>query len=164
MSLASTLIASAPAAEHDDLYGFLVGSWDLEVRRYAGAVPSGLAGELHAARILEGRGVQDTWIMPVDRSKAQPGRNMYGTTLRIWDPAITGWRITWINPAGAHTEQQVGRASGPDIIQVGLRASGTVTRWRFTERTPRSFRWLGDTLAPDSTTWLPEGEFLATRR
>jgi hypothetical protein len=163
VSFAEALISAGPAAEHDDLYGFLVGSWDLEVRRYAGAAITGLTGELHAARVLEGRGVQDTWIMPRERARAEPGRTMYGTTLRIWDPAIAAWRITWINPARNHTEHQVGRAAGPDIVQLGVRPGGTVTRWRFTERTPRSFRWLGETLAPDST-WLPEGEFFATRR
>jgi hypothetical protein len=34
----------------------------------------------------------------------------------------------------------------------------------FTEITPDSFRWLGDALDVDGTTWKPEGEFRATRR
>jgi hypothetical protein len=154
--------------EAADLYGWLVGSWALEVRHYAGADVRalGLGGELHASRVLEGRGVQDVWIMPVraDRSAPfDPARNMYGTTLRIWDPALAAWRITWINPARNHTEQQIGRASGDDIVQLGMRASGTITRWRFTERTARSFHWLGDALADDGQTWRREGEFVATR-
>ena len=37
--------------------------------------------------------------------------NMYGTTLRVWDPAIQAWRITWINPVTGHREQQIGRCS-----------------------------------------------------
>jgi hypothetical protein len=159
---------AAEIAEASDLYGWLVGSWALEVRHYAGAEVSalGIRGELHASRVLEGRGVQDTWIMPIREARTRPfdpTRNMYGTTLRIWDPALEAWRITWINPAQNHTEQQLGRASGADIVQLGARASGTITRWRFTEITPGSFRWLGDALAVDGETWRREGEFVATR-
>lgn len=166
-ALAETLIAATTDVPAD-LYGFLVGRWSLEVRRYAGVdlAGQGVTGELHASRILEGRGVQDTWIMPVrgQRASAVAGRNMYGTTLRIWDPALEGWRITWINPAANHTEQQIGRARGADIVQLGLRASGVVTRWTFTSIAARSFHWLGDALAPDGETWRREGEFLATRQ
>jgi hypothetical protein len=155
-----------PAAA--DLYGWLVGSWTLEVRHYAGVEVAALdlRGELHAGRVLEGRGVQDVWIMPPRGARAaalDPVRNMYGTTLRIWDSAIEAWRITWINPATNHTEQQIGRAHGNDIVQLGVRASGTATRWMFIEITPRSFRWLGDALEPDGKTWRREGEFVATR-
>jgi hypothetical protein len=88
---------------------------------------------------------------------------MFGTTVREWDPAIQAWRITWINPAGGHREQQVGRRSGADIVQVGVRADGTPTRWRFTEITRDSFRWLGEALQPDGETWRVEGEFRARR-
>jgi hypothetical protein len=88
---------------------------------------------------------------------------MYGTTLRSWDPAIGAWRIAWSNPARNHHEQQIGRWSGKDIVQLGVRPAGVATRWMFTEITPRSFRWLGDALTADGATWFREGEFVATR-
>ena len=156
---------SAEIPEASDVYGWLVGSWHLDVRRYAGADTPGLRGELHVAWVLEGRAIQDTWIMPPRGSRPGPDatRNMYGTTLRCWDPAIGAWRIAWSNPARNHHEQQIGRWSGKDIVQLGVRPSGVATRWMFTEITPRSFRWLGDALTADGTTWFREGEFLATR-
>ena len=154
--------------EASDLYGFLVGSWTLEVRHYAGVdvTGRGLTGELHAAWVLEGRAIQDTWIMPARgaRPPADPTQNMYGTTLRCWDPTLQAWRIAWSNPAGSHYEQQIGRRSGNHIVQLGVRPNGTTTRWMFTEMTPRSFHWLGDALAPDGHTWIREGELVATRR
>jgi hypothetical protein len=151
--------------EASDVYGWLVGSWALDIRRYAGADTPGLRGELHVAWVLEGRAIQDTWIMPPRGSRPGPDatQNMYGTTLRSWDPAIGAWRIAWSNPARSHYEQQIGRWSGKDIVQLGVRPGGVATRWMFTEITPRSFRWLGDALTADGTTWFREAEFVATR-
>ena len=168
LELNNALITSGRSPEipeASDLYGFLVGSWALDVRRYAGVETPGLTGELHAAWVLEGRGVQDTWIMPGRRARAGvgPAQNMYGTTLRTWDPTLDAWRIAWANPVHSHYEQQIGRRSGKDIVQLGVRANGTATRWMFTEITPRSFHWLGDALGPDGKTWLREGEFVVTR-
>jgi hypothetical protein len=88
---------------------------------------------------------------------------MYGTTLRLWDPSLGAWRIEWSNSAGNHDEQQIGRRIGTDIVQLGTRANGTPTRWRFVEITADAFRWLGDALQPDGTTWAVEGEFVASR-
>jgi hypothetical protein len=166
-ALVST-VRSPDIPDAADLYGFLVGSWALEVRHYAGAdvTALGISGELHAARVLEGRGVQDTWIMPTRAARTAPfdtARNMYGTTLRIWDSALAAWRIAWINPARNHAEQQIGRSRGKDIVQLGHRPDGTATRWMFVEVTPRSFHWLGDTLERDGVSWRREGEFVATR-
>jgi len=50
---------------------------------------------------------------------------------------------------------------GNEIVQVGARSDGTPTRWRFTEITPNSFRWLGEALEHDGKSWKLEGEFLA---
>jgi hypothetical protein len=116
--------------------------------------------------VLEGRAVQDVWIMPriSDRTPdLDKAMNMYGTTLRVWDSSIGAWRIRWSNPAHDHHEEQIGRRSGNDIVQVGTRDGGVATRWRFTEITTDSFHWLGEALKPDGQTWKLEGEFRARR-
>jgi hypothetical protein len=154
--------------ESQDAYGWLIGSWELDVLHYWAADVSaqGIKGEVHFGWVLEGLAVQDVWIMPrrPDRTgKPDKRLNMYGTTLRVWDPVIEAWRITWRNPAGDHHEDQIGRRVGKDIVQLGTRPDGTSTRWMFTEVTPDSFRWTGESLGPDGRTWTLEGEFRARR-
>jgi hypothetical protein len=169
-ALEFTAVLAAPARspeipEAADAYGWLVGSWELDCRHYRG-VPVSIQGEAHFGWVLEGRAVQDVWIMP--RLSARPGNsdrtnNMFGTTLRVWDSSIQAWRIYWRNPVRNHFEDQIGRWSGKDVVQVGVRADGTPTRWTFTEITQDSFRWLGHALQPDGTTWKLETEFRAKR-
>jgi hypothetical protein len=153
--------------ETSDVYGWLVGSWELDVHRYVVDVAERrIKGEVHAGWVLEGRAVQDVWIMPrvCDRTGSMDRTtNMYGTTLRIWDAAIQAWRIVWRNPVTGHSEEQIGRWSGKDIVQIGARADGTPTRWMFTEITSDSFHWTGESLNPDGKTWKLEGEFRARR-
>jgi hypothetical protein len=154
--------------ESADAYGWLVGSWELEVLRYRGIDLSSqnIKGEAHFNWVLEGRAIQDIWIMPrmSDRqSDSDRKNNMYGTTLRVWDPAIQAWRIRWINPVSGHEEHQTGRRVGDEIVQVGARSDGTPTRWRFTEVTSDTFHWIGEALEPDGRTWKIEGEFRARR-
>jgi hypothetical protein len=89
--------------------------------------------------------------------------NMYGTTLRIWDSSLQAWRIYWRNPVHDHYEDQIGRWSGGNVVQVGVRPDGTKTRWTFTEITRDSFHWIGEAQPADGGTWKLEGEFLAKR-
>jgi hypothetical protein len=159
---------SPEITESADAYGWLIGSWELDICHYWGVdvAARGIKGEAHFEWVLEGRAVQDVWIMPQHSQRpTNPDKtmNMYGTTFRVWDPSIRAWRITWINPAGDHREEQIGRRIDNDIIQIGARADGTPTRWRFTEITPDSFHWLGEALQPDGKTWNLEGEFRAKR-
>jgi hypothetical protein len=167
-SVLSAVGRSPEIPESADVYGWLVGSWELDVCHYRGVnvTARGIKGEAHFGWVLEGRAIQDVWIMPQRLSRTADlakTMNMYGTTLRVWDPSTQAWRITWINPAGDHREEQIGRRSGSDIVQIGARLDGTPTRWRFTEITPDSFHWIGEALLPDGKTWNLEGEFLARR-
>ncbi len=154
--------------ESEDAYGWLIGSWELDVLHYwrVDVAARRIKGEAHFGWVLEGRAVQDVWIMPrrsertTDLDKTM---NMYGTTLGMWDPSIQAWRIIWINPVGNHRDQQIGQRSGRDVLQIGARSDATLTRWRFTEITPDSFHWLGEALQPDGKTWKLEGEFRAKR-
>ena len=154
--------------EDADVYGWLIGSWDLDVRHYFVDVAArGIKGEVHFAWVLEGRAVQDVWIMPrrSDRSGVpDKSCNTYGTTLRVWDPAIQAWRVTWINPVSGARNDLIGRWSGKDVVQIGALPDGTPLRWNFTEITADSFRWTGESLNPDGTTWKLQGEFRATRK
>jgi hypothetical protein len=154
--------------ESADVYGWLIGSWQLNVLHYRGVDVSErrITGEVHFGWVLEGRAVQDVWIMPPRSERTidlEKSVNMYGTTLRVWDPSIQAWRITWINPVRGHREEQIGRWSGKDVVQVGTRFDGTPTRWMYTEITPDSFHWLGEVLETDGKTWTLEGEFRAVR-
>jgi hypothetical protein len=48
-----------------DVYGWLIGSWELEVVHYRVDVSArGLRAVAHFGWVLEGRAVQDVWIMP----------------------------------------------------------------------------------------------------
>src|SRR5262249_53618462 len=116
-SFESALVASGRSPEIPetcDTYGWLVGSWDLDVLHFwKNVTDRGLKGELHASWVLEGRAIQDLWIMPriVDRTPdVDKTMNMYGTTLRVWDPSIQAWRITWINPVVCAEERLIGRS------------------------------------------------------
>ncbi len=167
-SLLAAPARSPEIPESEDLYGWLVGSWALRVLHYKGVDVSALhlEAEAHFAWVLEGRAIQDVWIMPRPTHRTanmDKANNMFGTTQRVWDAEIRAWRIRWINPVTGHREDQIGRRSGERIVQVGLRLDGTPTRWSFTDITPDSFHWIGEALNPDGRTWKLEGEFRATR-
>jgi len=153
--------------ESADVYGWLIGSWELDVRHYVVDVAAlNVTGEAHFGWVLEGRAVQDVWIMPRRPERtgtADKSRNMYGTTLRVWDASIQAWRVTWVNPVTGGRDELIGRWSGEDVVQIGTHADGTPIRWTFTEITRDSFRWIGESLSPDGRTWKREGEFRARR-
>lgn len=153
--------------ETADCYGWLIGSWQLDVRNYWGDVRAlGLKAEAHFGWVLEGRAVQDVWILPVraqGTGEIDQSRRHHGTTLRVWDAGLQAWRVTWINPATGARADLVGRWSGKDVVQIGALPNGATIRWIFSEITGESFRWTGETLQADGHTWKLEGEFLARR-
>ena len=117
-----------------DAYGWLVGSWEMDVLRYWAVDVSAqqIKIEAHFVWVLEGRVLQDVWIMPPRGARpavVDKERNMYGTTLRAWDASLRAWQIFWSNPAGNHFERQIGRRIGKDVVQLGVRPDGTTTRW-----------------------------------
>jgi hypothetical protein len=118
------LHAEGPAADREgkmDLYGWLVGSWELDVTRY----------------------LED------------------GSQRRI--AAVDAWHIQWTEPVSQSYSTMIGRKQGNNIVQDGKDAAGNPIRWSFTEITPNSFRWLGETSRDGGTTWRLDVEFLARR-
>lgn len=158
----------APEIPEDaDIYGWLIGSWDLDVLHYWTDVRAlNLKGEAHFLRVLEGRAVLDVWIMPrrADRTAdLAKTNNTYGTTFRVWDATLQAWRVTWINPVTGNRNELVGRRVGNDVVQIGTHPNGIPIRWSFTEITDDSFLWSGESLNPDGETWKLAGQFRARR-
>ena len=124
--------ADGPAADRAgkmDLYGRFVGSWDLDVMQIAeDGTKRRRKGEWHFGWALEGRAIQDVWIVP-PRGKLRSGNaaanvNSYGTTLRVYDPGTDAWLIQWTDPVTQNFLQMIGRADGSDIVQLGTRPDG----------------------------------------
>jgi hypothetical protein len=102
---------SSSIPEAEDAYGWLVGSWDLDVIRYGVDVSEqGLKAQATFAWILQGLAIQDVWSVHAG------DLHMHGTTLRVWDASIQAWRITWIDPGRGRRDQMIGRWSGRDIV------------------------------------------------
>jgi len=153
-SFPRVLLADGPDPERKDklgLYSWLVGQWEMDVTTILedGSTHTG-CGEIHAGWILQGRAIQDVWMIPRLKER-RPGMeqlagagNWYGTTLRIYDPYLDVWRILWNDPATNFFTQQTGRAQGRDIVQVGSDPRGGSMRWTFAEIEPTSFHWTAE--------------------
>jgi hypothetical protein len=157
-SFICALHSDGPARDRADkmqLYGWLIGRWTMDavVHRDDGTRHNG-PGEIHFGWVLEGRAIQDVWILP---------GVFYGTTLRVYDPAIDAWHILWSDPPRQIYARQIGRADGNDIVQHGKNDAGEAVRWSFTGITPDSFRWTGERSRDAGKTWQLQAEFQARR-
>lgn len=166
-----TLSAAGPAADRAakmELYGWLVGSWDLDVSEFPpGAAPRRRSGEWHFSWALEGRAIQDVWIVPKRGPEREgdpvAGNLRWGTTLRIYDPKLDAWHIQWNEPIHQVHWQMIGRGEGADIVQLGQLPDGTKTRWSFREITGDSFLWRGELSSDGGKSWYTNIEFRARR-
>jgi hypothetical protein len=165
LSFSKVLHADGPDVNRADklaLYAWLIGDWEMDVDTFPedGTVQKG-KGEIHAGWVLEGRAIQDVWMIPrLQERRAAidqlPGAgNWYGTTLRIYDPNLDAWRILWNDPATNFFSQQIARARGPDIVQEGPDPRGGSMRWTFAEIERGSFYWTAER-TKDDTNWRCE--------
>jgi hypothetical protein len=147
----------------DDLYGFLIGSWELDVVAYPDEGDATRSiGEAHVAWVLGGRAIQDVFINP-RRSDRRPDSptfgNWYGTTFRYFDPTTRLWRAFWFNPEDGVRAELTARRRGNDVVQEGHFPDGTPIRWTYSEITRDSCHWRGERLAADGKTWRLQVEF-----
>ena len=169
-SYCDAMVAPGRAPEippEDDIYGWLVGSWEQELTVYG---PDGsvrrTAGEAHFSWALEGRAIVDVWINPRRKDRPSvPSRfaDWYGTTLRVYDPSLRAWRITWRDPSRGVFMDQIARRVGQDIVQEGKGPDGAAYRWTFREITTDSFHWTGELQPPNQTIWTLQVDIRSRR-
>ncbi|PTY05014.1 hypothetical protein DB347_19575 [Opitutaceae bacterium EW11] len=165
------LSSEGPAADRAEkmmVYGRFVGAWAGRVVRH---LPDGKtvedSCEIHFGWVLEGRAVQDVWIVPARGNRSggvRPGEyNLYGTTLRVFDPKNDVWHITWINPITPTHCRMTGRQIGDEIVQEYITDEGMRCQWVFTDIAPDSFHWIGRGTIDGGKTWKVQTEFFVRR-
>jgi hypothetical protein len=166
----AALSASGPAPDRGgnmELYAWLIGSWDLDVTRFlADGSIRRRPGEWHFGWVLEGRAIQDVWIVPPRGERSGDAAEQalsYGTTLRIYDPKLDAWRIHWIDPVTQTFPSMIGRRDEGGILQTGDDPTGNLIRWSFREIRGDSFLWRGEASSDFGVTWQTQVEFRARR-
>ena len=168
---ASLLYSPAAAAELGDaaaLYADLIGAWEVDVIDYdADGARRRSRGEWHFGWALEGRAVQDVFVVPARALRNGPNLprrgNRYGTTLRFFDPEQQTWRVIWINPVTGAVNSLVARREGAAIVQEGVNDEGQPIRWSFVEVARDRFHWIGNVSKDGGATWQTQAEFFARR-
>jgi hypothetical protein len=170
-TFAHVLTSSGPSPQMPksatSVFDWVVGDWAVDVYDYT---PDGSKwagkGEWHFSWVLEGRAIQDVWIVPrlADRNAATPKEhNRFGTSLRVYDPKVNAWRVYWFNPVTQDRTEVTARKIGRDIVQQGIDDDGSYIRWSFTDIKPNSFVWLGESSTDGGKTWQLGAKFLAHR-
>jgi hypothetical protein len=165
--LIQALHVPGPSTEHAGklmLFGQFVGSWSV---RWSGTGTDGkplrVNGEPHFGWVLGGRAVQDIWIVPGrDEPQDSRMRAFHGTTIRFYDPALNAWRSTWVEPINARVRRFIGRNADGEIVLVSDEEDPWL-RWRFTDITAGSARWLGEISHDRGGTWALEEQMHLTR-
>jgi uncharacterized protein len=152
-AFSKALVSGAPSPElgpHAYDLAWLVGGWTATVRDYddRGGVEES-SGEWWFAWVLEGRALQDVWIVPARKDAPATRRERYGTTIRWFDKKSKLWRISWINPVtGVHNDLS-GKRYGNRLVFEGI-TDGKPIRWSFNDITPSRFIWRGEDLSGDT--------------
>ena len=81
-------------ADVDDIFGFLVASWEVEAVLYdASGRSETRKGEVHASWVLEGRAIQDLFIFPRRADRPRGPQSETIDTLPPSEPTIARWAL-----------------------------------------------------------------------
>jgi hypothetical protein len=170
MGFVEALLASGPNPDHADdleLFGQFVGTWELDWTGYSrDGTETRARGEWLFSWVLDGRAVQDIWIVPSraerDRGDDRPGE--YGSTLRFYDARIEAWRCVWVGPSFGNIRVFTVRQTGDEIWLEGHNPDGHQLRWIFSEITKTSFHWRDEVTEDEGSTWFLQEEMDVRRR
>jgi hypothetical protein len=165
--LADALLADGPDPEHAEalmLFGRFVGAWECDWVGYDwDGETTTERGEWIFGWVLEGRAVQDVWIIP-GRSRRDGAEGEYGTTIRFYDPLLGAWLVTWNGPVGRARRTLVARPAGDAIVQDGQTEEGYPLRWTFSEIEEDSFTWRSVCSRDGEQTWQLREEMQVRRK
>jgi len=151
------------APEHQ-IFAPFIGDWDLIVRWFdeTGHISRQERGEWRFRWILEGRGIQDVWIVP-PRSERSGRSDLYeyGTSVRFFDKDIGAWQSTWVGPMHRIVRTFVARKTGERVVLDTTEGVTPQMRWIFFNIEATTFEWSNEVWT--GTDWHIQQTFGAKR-
>lgn len=143
--------------------GRVVGAWDVEYTDYLkDGTASHRTGEFIVGWVLDGRGVQDLWI--VNPTGVGKDREVY-TTLYYFESKSRTWHATFVDPEHAAVLSFTGGAVGNDRFVLETQdVNNAETRWSFNDIRPDSFVWRDEQSNDGGKTWRLKSEYHMKRR
>ena len=135
------------------LFGRLVGDWTGEAVFIEpdGREVRGGRGEVHFNWILDGRAIQDVWMV----EDPKLGRMVpAGSTVRFYDPREGLWRSVWVSPIQGAAIVFTGREVRDEVVLETDRGGGRRDRWIFFDIQPDSFGWRAEVSRDGGQTWV----------
>ena len=128
--------------EDKDTFGKFIGEWslDLTITNQDGSTIQ-YKGEWHFFRILQGRAIQDIWIIPGLTSSEDDDFHEYGTTVRTFNPKTQKWRAVWVGPIQNQLFTFDIEDSGDQITLTASNITSMEMKWSFFGITPNAFKW-----------------------
>ena len=140
----------------------LIGAWDVEYTDFSkDGKTSQRSGELMVGWVLDGRLIQDLWI--VYPSGSHKEREVY-TDLRYFDSKSQSWPAVFVDPEHASIARFTGSVVGDRIVLDTHDFDGTDTRWSINDFRPDSFVWREEESIDDGKTWRLTAEHHMKRR
>ena len=146
------LFADEQNPDMDDVLNIfepLIGAWDL---KWTGYNPDGSTqtelGEWFFFWALEGRIVQDIWIIPGLQNRGREGypKGEYGTTLRYYDKKQQKWKASWFGPLQNSFPTFTINKTDEEIILESEPGDAIQRKWIFSQIQPDSFHWRSERL------------------
>ena len=144
-------------AEALTTFGRFVGSWELECTEHdRDGSSQTFRGEWHFAWVLDGRAIQDVWILPSRAERAAGASAIeWGSAVRFYDRDLGAWRVNWSGPERGRSYSFIAREANGEIVLEGG-ADGVDLRWTFSEITDAAFRWRNEVRDSGGHWWLQQ--------
>ena len=141
--------------ESKDTFGKFIGKWnlDLTITNFDGT-NTRHKGEWHFHRILQGRAIQDIWIIPNLTSDQENEFHEYGTTIRTFNTRTNKWKAVWVGPV---QNQFFVFDIEDNIDQITLTLNNNpnlIMRWSFFDISKNAFKWKSEVKMKEHDHWF----------
>jgi hypothetical protein len=138
--------------EEYDCFAPFIGEWDFKWHDNIGTKNESInKGKWTFSRVLEGRGVQDTFITSRINSCTGELEREYGTTIRIYNPLKKNWDIFY--GCTGEAIQLVANKEDDKIVLTCITPVGFLMKWIFFDIQDNAFKWKNIRSVDNGKTW-----------